>query len=168
MASVGQAERIARSESRFVEVLLGLIGLWLVIRYIPDYVTVLYLSLGDAAQETVGPSILVLQTIRFGFSAIFGILAILLRKPIALWLQPGAAVTGLDARGVLLAGCLLIAGYFMLSGLQTLAVHFAWSAHWAQDAHRLWSGAISVATGLALFLAIGWISRWWSYVYERT
>jgi hypothetical protein len=168
MGSVEKAERIAVSETRFIEGVLGLIGIWLVIRYVPDYVMVLYIDVGDSTPGAVGPSILVLQSIRFGFSVIFGILAIAFRKRIALWLQPGPVVTGLDARGVLIAGCLLIAGYFMLSGVQTLAVHFAWSAHWTQDAHRLWSGAVSVVVGLALFLAIGWVARWWSYVYERT
>jgi hypothetical protein len=168
MASVEKVESTAASESRFVEVLLGLIGVWLVIRYVPDYVTVLYISLGGSTAEAGGPSILVLQSIRFGFSAVFGILAVVLRKRIAFWLQPSAAVTGLDARGILLAGCLLIGGYFILSGAQTIASYFAWASHWTQDTYRLWSGAISIVLGLALFLAIGWIARWWSYVYERT
>lgn len=156
------------SESRFVEVVLALVGVWLVVRYIPDFLTVLYVTSVNSADTTIGMSPIVFQAVRLGSSVLFGALAIVCRRRLGRWLDAGQDPLRLDPRGLLLAGCLLLAGFFAISGVISMGSHLAMAGYRPQDSFHLAYGFFSFVLGTLLFVSTGLVSRWWSYIYERT
>ena len=144
-----------------VSALIGLLGLWLVLRQVPDFASSLFISL--SAREDIPADLLRLYGANFAVTALLGIVLSLLRERLARWLVPAESATTFQVRSLLAVGAAALGVYFVALGGMSLGESFAVE----QSANRsnpylFWRGIIAVVVGLCLFLGSVGISRLWA------
>ncbi|MDR5858075.1 hypothetical protein FZZ93_01785 [Halomonas eurihalina] len=149
---------------QLAEVLLAVLGIWLVVRRMPDYAVSLYVmwlnsALGQAAD---GPNILVLHSVHVLVSVLLGLALILARKPLAAWLSPASTDVSASTETLVAAGVAVVGIHYLADGAITLGTQMASANH-----AILWQGGVSVVIGIALFAFSVGLGRLWGLLRGR-
>jgi hypothetical protein len=145
---------------KLVESLLGVAGIWLLLRQIPDYATTLLLvATGEVREPGVGPSMLAFQSLHFAASVLTGFALLFARKSLAKWLHPGDSESSVQAQPVLAFGVTLLGLYFFIAGILKVAEYFARRATVSVEPYLLWVGIASSVLGTLMFMACPWVVR---------
>lgn len=152
---------------KIVESLLGVGGIWLLAKQLPDYATTLTATLsGRFSVSASPPTALLFQSVHFAVSFMAGGVLLLARKPIARWLHPEAGSAPTPGESVFAAGVGLLAIYFVVFGLLELGP-FVWAdMRFQERPDVMLRGSFSVALGVALFIASPWILCLWKAVFR--
>lgn len=147
---------------RLIESLLGVAGLWLIARSLPDYATTLALHwTGGLPVPDVGFDFFRLRSWQFFFTVLVGVGLIATRRPLARWLQPEGADVTLDPPSFLMAGIALLGIYFVVSGLTDLSQYLGAIGIGRELRYLLWRSALNIGVGASLLIASPWIARRW-------
>lgn len=151
-----------RTQTRsLISALIGLLGVWLILRQVPDYASSLFIAL--SGREEIPTDLLSLYGAHFAVTAVFGIVLILLRGRLARWLVPADSVTSFQERSLIAIGVAVVGAYFVALGAISLGESFAveQSTH-SSNPYLFWRGIIAVGVGLSLFVGSVGISRLWA------
>ena len=147
--------------------LLAVIGVWLIVREIPDYVTSLYLTFAEVGPvSAAGPSVIMTQSLHFILSAATGLALIIVRRRLASWLQPDDSIADFGAEPLFAAGVAILGLYFTVTGLVVLGQLFAIGEGLGDQSYAVWSSIISVVVGLFVLLIAPLLTRLWRKVYR--
>ena len=151
-----------RTQTRsLVSALIGLLGLWLVFRQVPDYASSLIIAL--SGREEIPADLLSLYGVHFAVTAVFGVVLILLRGRLARWLVPAESVTSFEGRSLIAIGVAVVGVYFVALGAISLGESFAVEQTTNRsNPYLFWRGIIAVGVGLFLFVGSVRISRLWA------
>lgn len=146
------------------EALLGIAGIWLLVRTLSNQATSLYIawSSSSVAQEAGAPNMLAIQGVHFLVSLLLGAALILARKPISRWLAPYETDSSVSSANLIAVGTALIGIGYLAAGLITLGTHYArLEALGSASPDSLWRGGLSVGVGIILFASSLGIGRLW-------
>ncbi|WP_280561700.1 hypothetical protein [Chromohalobacter sp. 48-RD10] len=146
------------------EALLGVAGIWLLVRTLSNQATSLYIawSSSSMAQEAEATNMLAIQGVHFFVSALLGAVLILARKPISRWLTPHEAAVSASSATLIAVGAAIIGIGYLAAGLNTLGTHYArLETLGTVSPERLWRGGLSIAIGIMLFASSVGIGRLW-------
>jgi len=146
------------------EALLGVAGIWLLVRTLSNQATSLYIAWSSAsvAQEAEALNMLAIQGVHFFVSLLLGAVLILTRKSISRWLTPSEAEVSASSATLIAVGAALIGIGYLAAGLFTLGTHYArLETVGAASPDSLWRGGLSVAIGIMLFVSSVGIGRLW-------
>jgi hypothetical protein len=146
-----------------IEALLAVLGIWLVVRNVPDYAVLLVLQSRVSAVAPTGPSPIVIQTIHLTASALTSALLIVSRKRVAQWLHPETGAQEPNWLSVS-AGAAVVAVYSILRGIVDLGTYYANSD---STLYLRSTGVVSVLAGALLFIAAPWTERLWRRLNAR-
>lgn len=149
---------------QLAEVLLAVLGIWLVVRRMPDYAASLYVTWSNSipGQAADGPNILVLQSVHFLVGVLLGLALILARKPLAAWLSPAPTDASASTETLVAVGAAVVGIHYLAGGVVTLATQMASASHAV-----LWQGGVSVVVGIALFVFSVGLGRLWRLLRGR-
>jgi hypothetical protein len=146
-----------------VESLVGMFGIWLIVRGIPDYVSSLYLVATSPGEFMRPEAVLISQGVHFVASLACGLILLLMRHHLSRWLTPGAGAVDVTALSLVAVGAAVIGLYLAGSGLASVTSYlFQFHAFGRTSELLLWSGASSVAIGGLLFAASPRLAKLWS------
>ena len=149
---------------QIVEAVLAVLGIWLVVRNVPDYAVLLAFEARTSSVAPMGGSPITLQTVHLAASALTGALIVASRKRLAHWLYPEtcAPETGWPSVS---AGAAIVAVWSVLRGVVELATYYVNSG--SADVYLRNVGVISMLAGVLLFIAAPWIERLWRRLDAR-
>jgi len=136
-----------------VESLLAVGGIWLIARELPDYATFAILTLtGGLPVSGAGPGALLTPTLHLLLSVATGALLILLRRPIAARVHPGAPGGTVAGDGLLASGLGVLAIYFIGAGIIASGRLIGHSGMGMEIGSGIWNGVVSIGVGAILFV----------------
>ncbi|WP_280539005.1 hypothetical protein [Chromohalobacter sp. 11-W] len=146
------------------EALLGIAGIWLLVRTLSNQATSLYIvwSSSSVAQEAEAPNMLAIQGVHFFVGVLLGAGLLLARKPISRWLTSSEGEVSASSATLMAVGTALIGIGYLASGLVTLGTHYArLETLGAASPDSLWRGGLSASIGIILFASSVGIGRLW-------
>ncbi|MBY8966825.1 hypothetical protein KHP57_14050 [Algiphilus sp. NNCM1] len=149
------------SSPSLISGLLGIFGIWLVLKHFPDCASSVFLVLIEG--ENIPESLLAVQLFHFAVVVLLGLVVIAFRNKVASWLSGSGAEQSVTAPSFLAAGSAVIGLYFTAAGVINIGEHLGISINPAsQNGFLLYRGLSSIFTGLILLLGSVGISRAWS------
>lgn len=147
-----------------IEALLAVLGIWVTVRYVPDYIVTLGMLWNPPSRGTVDTGqIHALQALHFGVSVLLGAALIVARKHVARWLNPRSHSSNADPGALVAAGAAIVGVFYIAEGSTALGSHYLVrpsTEAYSLDATVL-HGWISVAVGASLFTTSVGIGRLW-------
>lgn len=155
-----------------IEALLAVLGIWLVVRYVPDYAATLWMlsyASSNWTAEISGHAHFV-QVLHFAVSLLLGATLVMARKPAARWLNPKSHSSNDAYPGPLVAvGVATVGVLYIAEGITALGSHYLVQP--SRDVQSFNSaviqGWVSVVIGASLFVTSVGISRLWLLLRGR-
>ena len=148
-----------------VEALLAVIGVWLLVRNIPDYATLLVWGAHQSAVAPAGANPIVLQSVNLAASVLTGSLLLAARKRLARWLCREAEEREKHSWPAVSAGVAIVGVYFVVEGIVDLGTYYV--DDFSAGEYLRNAGLASVLAGVLLFVGAPWIERLWKRFDDR-
>lgn len=139
--------------------IIALLGLWMVLRHLPDFAVSLTMVL--FGQEDIPASVLTVHAVHFFSNTLIGLCLILLREKLGRRLVPQTVGVLVSTPAWLAVGAALMGIYFVAMGAVSIGESFAQSRPSATPYLR-WRGGASVLIGVLLFAGSAGIGRLWA------
>lgn len=139
--------------------IIALLGLWMVLRHVPDFAVSLTMVL--FGQEDISARVLTVHAVHFFSNTLIGLCLILLREKLGRWLVPQTAGVLVSASAWLAVGTALMGIYFVAMGAVSFGESFA-QPRPSSNPYLLWRGSASVVMGVLLFVGSAGIGRLWA------
>lgn len=151
---------MARMQARpLVASLIALLGLWMMLRQLPDVLVSLLMMLSD--QGDIPAGVLTAHAVHFLSNTLIGLCLILLREKLGRWLVPQAAGVLVSTPAWLAVGTALMGIYFVAMGAVSFAEGLA-QQRLSANPYLLWRGGASIVMGVVLFVGSAGIGRLWA------
>lgn len=152
---------------RLVEALIGVSGIWLVARQIPDYMASAAIAL-TSSDPVPQAQVLFVQSVHFLTGLVLGFVLVSARKGFALWFAPDESDIDANAGALLAVGVAIVSVYFMLSGVVALGEYLGLRATSdAENPYLVWRAAFAIGGGLLMFAFSVRIGRIWRVLRGR-
>lgn len=141
--------------------MLGIMGIWLILRHIPDLAPSIYIVLAE--DENLPNTLLLAHFFHFTVAAFLGIAVVSSRQKCASWLSGSNSEVSIHASSLLAVGSFILGLYFTASGIISIGEHAGISSGpTRQNNFLLYKGFTSIAVGSVLMVCSVGISRVWS------
>ena len=147
------------------EALFAVIGIWLLIRQLPDYATSFYVAWANpsATQTQSGLDFLAIRGIHFSVSLAVGITLIFARERLSRWLAPHQDANRIGSTALISVGVAMLGIYKLADGLVIFGTYYVvYHDSGLRAEEPLIRGGLSVAIGVLLFISSVSIARLWS------
>lgn len=156
-----------QSNNKFTETLIALMGLWLIVKSLPDLIVAVSAKtyLGDDLGNNDN---LWMITLVYNLAVVAcGVLLVLARFTITRLLGGTSELT-IDVRQLLSAALFFLGVYLCITGGRDL-IQFAFSAseYRSDDNYPLWQGVVSLIFGLVLAMCSVSLSKMWWHLQQR-
>lgn len=151
----------SQGTQQLISGILGVMGIWLILRHIPDLVSSVYIALTE--EEHLPNTLLFVQFFHFAVAAFLGIAVVFTRQKIATWLSGSNAEVSIHAPSLLAVGSVILGLYFAAIGIISIAEQAGIAAgSTRQNNFLLYKGLTSITIGIVLMVCSVGISRVWS------
>ena len=154
-----------QSNNKFTETLIALMGLWLIVKSLPDLIVAVSAKtyLGDDFSNDN----LWIISVAYNLAVVAcGVMLIVARYTITKLLGGTSELT-IDSRQLLSAALFFLGVYLCITGVQDL-IQFAFSAseYRSDDNYPLWQGVVSLIFGLVLAMYSVSLSKMWWHLQQ--